>query len=310
MVKVKDSFHKVIHISGPLNLEVDTGSGNIVITQGEPGTLDILSHFQVRAWSEEEALTIAAKIKEDPPVRERDNIVRIGDIDEYAQQWFWGPQVTMNFLITVPPETAVELDSGSGNQKIKGIKGPVSANTGSGDIEIEEIKTDINADTGSGNIIISQVEGDIEADTGSGNISSSQIKGNVNADTGSGNVRATQIGGDLSADTGSGNIILEEIGGTINVDTGSGNIDIKSTIKDDVKWILEIGSGDARLKLPRDASFKLRAETGSGEIKIDNFELIITGQLDRGSLVGQIGKDPTAKIHIDTSSGNINIKAI
>jgi hypothetical protein len=309
MAKVKDSFHKIMQISDPLDLEVDTDSGNIVVKQGEAGTLDILSHFEVRAWSEEEALKIAAKIKEAPPIQEKGNVVRIGRLDEYTHRWFWGPQVTMNFLITVPLETAVDLDSGSGDQKIKGVKGPVRADTGSGDIEIEEIETDINADTGSGNITLSRVGGDIEAETGSGNIIASHVKGNVNADTGSGNVRATQIGGHLSADTGSGNITAIQVGGNIDADTGSGNIDIESTINDGVKWVIETGSGNAHLKLPCDARFKLRADTGSGEIEIDGFELTITGRVEKDRVVGQVGKDPTAMIHIDTASGNIRIKA-
>lgn len=309
MAKVKDSFHKIVHVSDPIDLKVITGSGDIRIKQGEAGTLDILSHFQVRAKNEEEALEIAAKIKEDPPVQVQDNVVHIGDLEEYTHSWFWGPQVTMNFMIIVPPDTRVDLDSGSGDQKIKGLKGPVRADTGSGDIQIEEIETNIDADTGSGNITAARVGGDIAAGTGSGNIVISHVKGDANIDTGSGNLRATQIRGDLSADTGSGNIVLEEIDGKINADTGSGNIDIESTIRDSVKWVLNTGSGNAYFKLPRDARFELRAETGSGKIEIDNFELTVTGQMERERLVGRVGKDPTATIHVDTSSGNIKIKA-
>jgi len=310
---VRDSFHKVVRVSDAVSVDVDTGSGDIVIQRGTVGTVDVTSSFQVRAASEDEARKIAAKIKDNPPVQVWDNVVRVGDLEEHGRGWlgcwqaFWGPQVTMDFVISVPADARVALDSGSGDQRVKGIKGPVEADTGSGDIEVEEIETDVEADTGSGKITAVGVRGDIDADTGSGDVVVANIGGSANIDTGGGNVRATQVRGDVSADTGSGNVVLEEIAGRIDADTGSGQIEVVSAIGDGMKWVLDTGSGNVHLKLPRDARFELQADTGSGRIVIDGFEIAFAGEVERDRVVGRVGRDPTAKIHVDTSSGNIRI---
>lgn len=290
MAKVKDSFESTIDLSEPVRLEVGTGSGEISITRGEDGRLTTSSQFQVRARSKEEAKKVAERIKEDPPIEIGEGLIQIGNLSKYGLgSWPFGPAVVFDFLIEAPAETEVRLDSGSGNQEVRDLKGPIRADAGSGDIRIEDIDSAVDVDTGSGDIKVSNATGDVTADAGSGDVSLSAIKGGI------------------SVDVGSGDVILRQIGGSVKVGTGSGDIRVDSLISSNVRWDFAASSGDVELLLPSDSQFTLELKTSSGEIEVD-FPLTTCCQA-RGKLEGKVGESPTATISIKTSSGDIRIKA-
>ena len=290
MAKIKDSFQKTLEVKGPLRLEVETGSGDIEVRRGEEGKLLVRGEFQVRARSEEEARQIAAQIAEDPPIEVADGLVRIGDLRRYGLgPWPFGPAVMIDFTIEAPAETAAQLRSGSGDQEVQGLRGPIRANAGSGDVEIEEAEADVAITTGSGDIRVAHIRGAVEAEAGSGDI---ELEG---------------IAGRAAVEVGSGDVHLKEMESDIAVDAGSGDIVVESAIGDRVKWELEASSGDVRLRLPRDSRFKLHVETSSGEFATD-FSLAVSGKVGK-EVEGQVGEEPTAMIRIATSSGDIEIRA-
>ncbi len=267
---IEDSFERTIKVKEPLILEVKTGSGNIDITQGENGKLKVSSTFRVQARNEGEAREIAEKIKKDPPIEIDGNRVEIGNLLKYNLGS--GQQVSMSFIIEAPHDTSVDSDTGSGDQKIEGLKGPVRVDAGSGDIEIEDISGRVDVNTGSGRIEISDVSDDVAARAGSGDVNLAKIEGNIFADT------------------------------------GSGDITVDSSIGDDKKWDFNAGSGDVELLLPVDSEFNLKARTGSGRIEIDFPLTISPGRQARGELEGKVGESPIAEINIETGSGNIEVK--
>jgi DUF4097 and DUF4098 domain-containing protein YvlB len=290
MAKIRDSFQKTLDVGEPLQLEVETGSGDIEVRQGKEGKLTVFGEFQVRARSEEEARKISARIKEDPPIEVRGNLIQIGKLSKYdLGPWPFGPSVVFDFLIEAPAETAARLSSGSGDQEVKGLRGPIRADAGSGDVEIEDAEADVRVDTGSGDIEVARVRGGVEADAGSGDID------------------LTEIAGRAVVDVGSGDVHLREMGSDIAVDAGSGDIIVESPIGSNAEWALETGSGDVRLLLPRDSQFNLRAETDSGEVETD-FPLTVSGKVGK-RVEGKVGERPTAIIGIETGSGDIKIKA-
>lgn len=290
MAKIQDSFQKTLEIGGPLRLEVETGSGEIKIRRGENGQLTVSSSFQVRARTEEEAKELAERIKKNPPIEVAGDLVRVGNLSRYGLgSWPFGPSAVFDFLIAAPAETAARLDSGSGDQEVQGLKGPIKADAGSGDVEIED------------------AEGDVEINTGSGDITVARVRGGVKADAGSGDIDLAEIAGRAEVDVGSGDVCLKEMGSDIEIDTGSGDIVLESAIGDGAEWALEAGSGDVRLLLPRDSQFSIRAETNSGEFETD-FSLTMSGKIGK-RVEGKVGEKPQATIRIETSSGDIKIKA-
>ncbi|MDW8110621.1 MAG: DUF4097 family beta strand repeat-containing protein [Candidatus Bipolaricaulota bacterium] len=290
MARLEDRFERTLSVSGPVKLMVETGSGDIQVRRGAEGTLVVQGRVFIHALSRDQAHELAAKIKSDPPIEVSGNTVKVGDLSKYRESisWFLGPFLGIDFDIQVPYETEAKIDSGSGDQLIRDIRGPVRAEAGSGDIHIAHIEREVTVDTGSGNIAV----------VGSAKVS---------ADAGSGDIELREIAGDVQIDVGSGDVVLQEIGGNIDVDTGSGDIRIDSGLGTGVRWQLETSSGDVSISLPAEARFALAVETSSGDIEVD-FPLTVTGKLSKHELRGTVGDSPSAQIKIETSSGDVRIQ--
>jgi DUF4097 and DUF4098 domain-containing protein YvlB len=153
-----------------------------------------------------------------------------------AVDWtVWIPQTDLDGELTV---VGLSLDTGSGDVRVEGVTGHVSADTGSGNVDLREVHaTHLQLDAGSGNLDVRGCEAEsIAADTGSGNITVALTTApvHVELDAGSGNVNLS-VPHDhyrLELDTGSGNIDVDGLiddssaDNTIIVSTGSGNIGI------------------------------------------------------------------------------------
>ena len=308
MARINDSFKRTLTVIAPLRLEVKTGSGDISVKRGEDGILAIDASFQVRASTKEKAHELAEQIKADPPIEVLGDRVCIGDLRKYGlSRGIRGSSVSCTFRITAPASTAAELNTGSGEQEVEGLQGPVKIDAGSGDVRIEDVEQDVGVDTGSGEITVIRVGGGVCADAGSGNVRIEDVGRVVEVDTGSGEITVIRAGSDVSADAGSGNVRIEDAGRGVEVDTGSGNVTIDSAIAAAADWSVSTGSGDVRMKLPCDSGFNLSAKSNSGEFKTD-LPLTIAGKLGR-RVKGTVGKDTSATIQITTSSGDIKIEA-
>lgn len=290
MARIEDRFERTLSVSAPTRLIVETGSEDVHVRRGSDGAVSVQGRVFIHALNRQQARELAEKIKADPPIEVMGNTVKIGDLDKYREgiSWPFGPFVSIDFEIQVPYETEVELDSGSGDQVVSGIRGPVRAEAGSGDLEITGVEREVAVSTGSGDIKV---------------VGAAQ----VSAKAGSGDVKLSKIVGNVQIDVGSGDVALQEIDGSIQIDTGSGNIRVDSGLGSGVRWQLETSSGDVTVSLPAEARFALVAETSSGEIETD-FPLTVAGKLNKRALRGTVGESLNAEINIETSSGDIRIK--
>jgi len=65
-----------------------------------------------------------------------------------------GPGCSVDFVLYVPLDTAVEVDSGSGDVAVEGVRGDLVTRTGSGDISVADGAGSVEARTGSGDLVI------------------------------------------------------------------------------------------------------------------------------------------------------------
>ena len=158
MAKIEARFEREMEVRVPLQLEVATGSGDISVHRGEEGKLRVTSEFGVRAGSQEEAEELARRIREDPPIEVEGDLVRVGGLRKYnLRTWAAGPSAVFDFSISTPSETEVRVESGSGDQSVRNLKGPVTAKAGSGDIQVQDVEGHVEIDTGSGDIAVVRV---------------------------------------------------------------------------------------------------------------------------------------------------------
>jgi len=291
MARIEGRFEKELEVRTPLRLEVETGSGDIEVQRGEDGRLKVSAEFEVRAGSREEAEELARRIEDDPPIVVEGDLVRVGELGKYGlSPQPLGRSAVFDFSISAPPETGVQVSSGSGDQHVSGLKGPVTAKAGSGDIQIEDI------------------EADIDAGAGSGDVSVARVRSSVTVGVGRGDVDLSETSGPVSAKVGSGDVAVKDLGGNIQVSIGRGDIALESPVPDGAEWVLQAGSGDASLVLPRESRFKLNAVSISGEIETD-FGLDPSERNGMKKLEEQVGADPTAVVSIKIAHGDIKLEA-
>ncbi|MFZ0212107.1 MAG: DUF4097 family beta strand repeat-containing protein [Candidatus Acidiferrales bacterium] len=302
---VDGHFDKTLTVSGSVDLDVATGSGNITVRSGAAGQVEI--HARIHAnegwnWDGKDAASRVQYIEQHPPIEQNGNTITVGHVEDRDLM----RNISISYDITTPAQTHVHSASGSGNETIQGVAGPVESTAGSGDLKISSIGGDVSARTGSGEITLTGVQGNLRAGTGSGDVRADGISGGMTVSTGSGEVVLSQKGsGDVEVSTGSGTVQINGVKGAVRVGTGSGDIKAQGTPTGD--WKLHTGSGDLTVALPRQSSFELYAHTSSGSIN-STFPITVQGNISPRELHGKVGSGGPV-VELRTSSGTIHIES-
>jgi hypothetical protein len=295
-------FERTLQVSGPVDLEVMSGSGNITVHSGGGGSVYVSAKIHAsNSWlfggNEEDKIR---RIEKNPPVEQQGNTIRIGRIEDSELT----RHISIDYDLTVPAQTRLNSHTGSGDTAITGLQLPLTARTGSGNITVENIAADSRINSGSGELKINGVKGSLHAETGSGNIHAEAVAGEVTATTGSGNIEMRQVSaGDVKVETGSGNVRLYGVNGGLRASTGSGDIQAEGQATHD--WRLGAGSGNITLRLPAQASFNLDARTSSGTLKI-NRPVTVQGSIAKNHIQGKVGSGGVI-LEVHTGSGDIAI---
>ena len=277
-------FEKTFQVSGPVDLEVETRSGDVVVRSGASGSVSIRAEIYVGDhWLFGDRHTDVSDIEQHPPLRQDGNSIHIDNVSVR--------DISVNYEITVPVDTNIRSHSGSGNQTIESIHGSVDLQTGSGDIKL------------------SRVTGEIHLQTGSGNVRALDIAGPVRGGAGSGDLEVQEIAsGDIDLHTGSGNISVRGLQGALRAGAGSGDISAEGTLAG--PWEIRTGSGNVRVRLPANAAFDADLSTSSGKLDVDApVTMTVEGRVEdtRKRIVGKVrGGGP--QLTLRTGSGDIHIE--
>ena len=296
------TFDRTLTVSGPVDLNVRTGSGHVQIRSGPVDTVHAIGHVRANvSWFGEPSEPRIRQIEAHPPIEQNGNTIRIGETTDDSLY----RNVSISYELVVPVETSVRAHSGSGSLAIGSVRGSVEARTGSGGIDIAQIDGNVEASTGSGHIDIERTAGSVNAHAGSGSIRAGAAGGAVQARTGSGQINVTQTG-EAEADlwTGSGSIAIAGARGLLRVHTGSGGITISG--RPAHTWDLSTGSGSITMDLNESAAFNLDARAGSGSIET-TLPVTVSGVVSRRELQGTV-RGGGAPVHATTGSGSIRIR--
>jgi len=278
------TFDRTLQVSGPVDLDVLTRSGDVTVRAGSPGS--VLIHgkiFVSDRWLRGDWQADVHEIEQHPPIRQDGNRIHIDYITVH--------DISVDYEITVPPDTTIRSRTGSGDQMIEGTHGNVDAQTGSGDVKLANLTGEVRVQTGSGDLRAHGIAGAIKTSAGSGDLEIEETgKGDVDLRTGSGNIRVHGIQGGFHAETGSGDVTAEGTqGGT---------------------WEIRAGSGDVNVRLPGNAAFDADISTTSGTVTVDApVETTVQGRVpeERKQVRGKVrGGGPLLSVR--TGSGDIHIQ--
>ncbi len=286
------SFEKTLQVSGPVDLEVLTHSGDVTVRTGSSGVVLIRGKIYVSDhWNILPGVEIGGErskgsvhdIEQNPPIRQDGNSVHIDYVNVR--------NIAIDYEITVPTETTIRSHSGSGDQTIEGTRGNVDVQTGSGDVRLTNLA------------------GEIRLQTGSGNLRAREVSGAIRGGTGSGDVEIEETGqGDIDLHTGSGNITTRGIQGGFRGETGSGDVTAEGT--QNGAWQIRTGSGNVHLRLPANAAFDADINTSSGTIDVEMpLEMTVQGRVQetRKTIHGKV-RGGGQLLSVRTGSGDIHIQ--
>jgi hypothetical protein len=294
------SFDRTLKVTGPVRLDITTGSGSIQVRTGSANQVHVAAHIKSTEWFGNAEDRIK-RIESNPPIQQSGNDIRIGRIDDSDLTH----NISISYEVTIPADTELRSHTGSGSQSIAGVHGTTEVSSGSGRLQISEIGSHVRAETGSGDIDIDRVQGSVRAKAGSGSIHATSIAGGFDAETGSGRISLEQSApGSVRADTGSGGMELRGVKGSLEARAGSGGIEIEGEPAG--PWTVHTGSGTVRLQLASNASFDLDARTSSGSLSVDH-PVTVQGSLGKKHIQGKV-RGGGVPVDVETGSGNIEIR--
>lgn len=283
VASVQGTFQKTFQVSGPVNMEVLTHSGDVTVHTGAAGSVIISGKIHVSDhWFGSNRQSEVGELEKNPPVRQSGNAINIDYVNVR--------DISIDYEITAPPETTLRTRTNSGDQNVDGLT------------------TNLDLQSDSGDMRLSNVTGGAKVRTGSGNVEAHDISGAIAAEAGSGDIRLeTKGGGDVRVHTGSGDIQLRGISGGLWVEAGSGDVSVEGSQAG--AWEVRTGSGNVDLQLPDKAGFDLQASTGSGRVVVDRpLTMTVQGDLEKShrSMSGQVGGGGP-KLMVHTGSGDVSI---
>lgn len=278
------TFDRTFQVSGPVDLEVATRSGDIIVRSGPAGSVSIHGKIFVGDhWLFGNRHTDVSDIEQHPPVRQEGNSIHVDYVNAH--------DISVDYEIVVPEDTTIRTRSGSGDQMIEGTRGNADLQSGSGDMKL------------------SRITGEIRLQTGSGDVRAREITGAVRGGAGSGDIEVEEMGaGDVELRTGSGNITARGIQGAFRAEAGSG--DITGEGAQTGAWEIRTGSGNVRVRLPANAAFDANLSTSSGNVDVGPaITMTVQGRVQesRKQIVGKVHGGGLL-LTVRTGSGDIHIE--
>src|SRR5580658_3540561 len=134
------TFDKTLTVSGPVDLEVLTHSGDVTVRAGGSGSIQIHGKIFVGDhWLMGNREAGVHSIEQNPPIHQAGNSVHI----EYVEM----KNISVEYEITVLAATTIRTHPGSGAQIIAGTRGNADVQTGSGDVKLRNVTGEIHLQT-------------------------------------------------------------------------------------------------------------------------------------------------------------------
>ncbi|PCJ27971.1 MAG: hypothetical protein COA96_02065 [SAR86 cluster bacterium] len=261
--------------SDDIEREFDVGTGGTLLIESDAGSIDI------NTWDQN---SVRVRVR-NPSGFKVDIDQRGDDVRVKADSrggFFRIRRSSIRFVVNVPVDYNLELETGGGNIDVSDISGDVSVDTSGGNITIGTVsRGDVHADTSGGHIDIREVDGNVDADTSGGRITIGDVSGYVSADTSGGRITIGDVQGYILADTSGGNIEVGKGGSRVSLNTSGG------TIRAD--WA--IGA--------------LIADTSGGNIYLEGSDTSIEADTSGGNIVIEASNGP---VNADTSGGSITVR--
>jgi hypothetical protein len=226
-----------VHVTGPVNsLQVDAGSGRVVVTtgSGDDVTVHRVVQYQSGTPHLDQKLTNGTLTFTNGCSRCR-----------------------VDYDLTVPASVSVRARTDSGRINVTGVQA-ADAESDSGSVTVRHVSGAVSARSDSGSVTVQDAGGTLQAGTDSGSVHATELRSSTataSSDSGSIRLDFTSRPLNVRATNDSGSVLLAVPGGPYNVDvrTDSGGKDIEVPIASAAPATLYLRTDSGSVKvLPAD----------------------------------------------------------
>lgn len=199
----------------------------------------------------------------------------------------------VDFTITVPAKTTLELHGMSSDVEVTNVCGPVDINTMSGDIAIECVEGDARIQTISGDVSVGNVRGPVDISSTSGDVDLRDVRGVV----------AVQgVSGDISLSRIESNDVTAEV--------VSGEVNYEGRLVDGGRYKFAAHSGDVSVTVPATPNATFTVETFNGDFESDFQISLRPGTSIRGKNMEFTLGNGSARVQLSSFSGTISLRRV
>ena len=312
------------------DLGINNRHGDIGVKSWAKNSLQI--DYQITVWAEDTgtAREIASDIEVqiEPETDASDRATQVSITTNYPKEWkVWrngGSRARVDYWLTVPRQTNLELGNRHGNVSVDGLSGVTTIGNRHGEVSLGAVESDLNLDAHHGNVKADSIQGNVRFNGSHGNVQFGKVGGNFEGDHRHGSLELDAVSGDLTLAHRHGNAVFHSVGGTIEVHKGHGQIELRG-VRDafhidahHAKTHLDARaplSGDCVIKghhakvdliAPADAFASIQVSTRRGSI-FSEFEGNLTKEKQDQQFTATPNTDG-ANLRIDNHHGRINLR--
>ncbi|HJQ14926.1 MAG TPA: DUF4097 family beta strand repeat-containing protein [Anaerolineales bacterium] len=293
-----------VNAEKPVSLQITSSAGDVTITGAEVETVQVrvvkTAYDSTQSRADEEVKTIKYTIEQ------TGNTVTLKY--ELPKSVNFNNKInTVDFIVTVPTETAVHIENSAGEVSVMDVTGNTDIANDFGAITLENLEGALSVSNNSGEVSATSIQAgkeDIALHSDFGTITLRNASGNhVTLDSNSGritleDVRAT---GDIHTQTDFGDTTFENgSGGSLAIETNSGRVSlVKIRVSGEIRVLDDFGE----IELEQASASSYDLDTNSGSITVDGAKGKLKVHTDFGSIT--ITNAQSATLDLKTNSGSV-----
>ena len=217
-------------------------------------------------------------------------------IETEEGNWSWwghsGPKEDTVITVNVPRASVIDVNTVSADIDVDGI-------AGAREMEVESVSGDQRVRGDAERVDLASVSGDVDLESASRNLS---------VETVSGDIEAKGVAGRIDAESVSGRIYLEATKvDDMNAATVSGDVELRTGALGSGRIKVESMSGEVNVSVPADMSARIEAESFSGSITSD-FGTVEEEEHGPGSSLSATAGKGEAQITLESFSGDVTLR--
>jgi DUF4097 and DUF4098 domain-containing protein YvlB len=301
---VEESKTLKVDTGKPVTLKVANASGDVTVTGSDVDTVQVNVVKTAYDSSQSSADAEVKNIKY--TIKQTGNAITL--TYELPKSMNFNNKVnTVDFEITVPSETAVEVDSSTGKVSVAGTKGNVDLKNSFGDVTVENIEGALSVSNNGGGIEATGIQAgseNIDLNSDFGNISLEKAnagKITINSNSGKVSFKDVNATGDFYSKSGFGDTKYENgSAASVTIDSNSGKVEL---IKVKAAGLIKVQDDFGDIKLTQATAGSYDLHSNSGTVTVDGMSNSLKASTDFGNI--EVTNAQSATLDLLTKSGSV-----